>query len=51
MVYKSSEVTPLHSVRLAQIFEKAGLPAGVFNVVQGAGSVGAYLVSHSAIAK
>lgn len=51
MVYKSSEVTPLHSVRLARIFEEAGMPKGVFNVVQGAGEVGAYLVNHPSIAK
>jgi len=51
MVYKSSEYTPLHTIRLAQIFTEAGLPPGVFNVVQGAGEVGADLVSHPEIAK
>lgn len=51
MVYKPSEFTPLHAQTLAEIFSEAGLPPGVFNVVQGAGDVGAYLTSHVDIAK
>ncbi|OAA69675.1 betaine aldehyde dehydrogenase [Cordyceps fumosorosea ARSEF 2679] len=52
MVYKPSEVTPLHANTLAQIYLEAGVPAGVFNVVYGdGGSVGAPLVSHPGIAK
>ncbi|KAK5806968.1 hypothetical protein VI817_001226 [Penicillium citrinum] len=51
MVYKPSEFTPLHAQTLAQIYTEAGLPAGVFNVVNGAGDVGAYLTSHPSIAK
>jgi betaine-aldehyde dehydrogenase len=51
MVYKPSEFTPLHGLVLAQIYSDAGLPAGVFNVVHGAGDVGAYLTKHPAIAK
>jgi len=51
MVYKPSEYTPLHAQILAQIYTEAGLPAGVFNVVNGAGDVGAYLTSHPTIAK
>jgi betaine-aldehyde dehydrogenase len=51
MVYKPSEFTPLHGLVLAQIYADAGLPAGVFNVVHGAGDVGAYLTKHPAIAK
>ncbi|KAK2594210.1 hypothetical protein QQS21_008099 [Conoideocrella luteorostrata] len=52
MVYKPSEVTPLHGNTLAQIYIEAGLPAGVFNVVYGDGpAVGAPLVAHPAIAK
>ncbi|KAG5925531.1 hypothetical protein E4U42_004206 [Claviceps africana] len=52
MVYKPSEVTPLHGNTLAQIYIDAGLPAGVFNVVYGDGpAVGAPLVAHRAIAK
>ena len=51
MVYKPSEVTPLHAQILAEIFTEAGLPSGVFNVVNGAGDVGAYLTSHEGVAK
>ncbi|KAL8715127.1 MAG: hypothetical protein Q9220_001084 [cf. Caloplaca sp. 1 TL-2023] len=51
MVYKPSEFTPLHGLTLAQIYTEAGLPPGVFNVVNGDGGVGAYLTSHPKIAK
>lgn len=51
MVYKPSEFTPLHAHTLAEIYREAGLPAGVFNVVYGAGDVGAQLTSHPTIAK
>ncbi len=51
MVYKPSEVTPLHAQFLAQVYKEAGLPDGVFNVVYGAGEVGAYLTKHPDIAK
>lgn len=51
MVYKPSEVTPLHGEILAEIYTEAGVPPGVFNVVNGGGDVGAYLTSHEGIAK
>jgi betaine-aldehyde dehydrogenase len=51
MVYKPSEVTPLHGQILAELYVEAGLPPGVFNVVYGAGDIGAYLASHPSIAK
>ncbi|PGH18726.1 hypothetical protein AJ80_04379 [Polytolypa hystricis UAMH7299] len=51
MVYKPSETTPLHGLELAKIYSEAGLPPGVFNVVYGAGDVGAYLTAHPSIAK
>ena len=51
MVYKPSEVTPLHAQALAEIYTEAGVPPGVFNVVQGGGDVGAYLTGHPTIAK
>lgn len=51
MVYKPSEFTPLHALKLAEIYTEAGLPPGVFNVVQGAGDVGGLLTSHPGIAK
>ncbi|RMJ21235.1 Betaine aldehyde dehydrogenase [Aspergillus sp. HF37] len=51
MIYKPSEFTPLHAQTLAQVFLEAGLPAGAFNVVYGAGDVGSYLTTHPSIAK
>jgi alpha-ketoglutaric semialdehyde dehydrogenase len=36
-VLKPAELTPLCAIRMAEIFEEAGLPAGVFNLVLGAG--------------
>ena len=51
MVYKPSEVTPLHGQILAKIYTEAGVPPGVFNIVHGGGSVGSYLTAHLGIAK
>lgn len=51
LVYKPSEFTSLHAEELANIYRQAGLPDGVFNVVYGAGDVGAYLTTHPRIAK
>ncbi|MCP1200794.1 betaine-aldehyde dehydrogenase [Notoacmeibacter sp. MSK16QG-6] len=45
MVFKPSEVTPLCALKLAEIFIEAGAPAGLFNVVQGYGDVGAALAT------
>jgi aldehyde dehydrogenase (NAD+) len=39
VVLKPSEVAPLSSYALAEVFEQVGLPAGVFNVVTGLGPV------------
>lgn len=51
MVFKPSEETPLGALKLAEIFAEAGLPAGVFSVVQGRGAVGAALVTDPRVAK
>ena len=51
MVFKPSEVTPLGALKLAEIFIEAGMPAGVFNVVQGFGAVGAALATDPRVAK
>lgn len=51
MVFKPSEVTPLGALKLAEILSEAGLPAGLFNVVQGRGAVGAALVTDPRVAK
>ena len=45
-VWKPSEYAPVSCAMVAQIFEDAGLPPGVVNVVQGFGDVGAAIVSH-----
>ncbi|KAF2843430.1 betaine aldehyde dehydrogenase [Patellaria atrata CBS 101060] len=51
MIYKPSEVTPLHGQYLAEIYTQAGVPPGVFNIVQGGPSVGTYLTTHPTVAK
>lgn len=51
MIFKPSEVTPLSALKLAEIFTEAGMPAGVFNVVQGDWRVGQALSTHPGIAK
>ncbi len=51
MVFKPSETTPLCALRLAEILTEAGLPPGLYNVVQGAGAVGQALVTDPRVAK
>ncbi|PKG82143.1 betaine-aldehyde dehydrogenase [Colwellia sp. 75C3] len=51
MIFKPSEETPLGALKLAEIFTEAGIPNGVFNVVQGAGEIGSWLTHHTEIAK
>ena len=51
MVFKPSEETPLSVMKLAEIYTEAGMPPGVFNVVQGDYRVGQYLTRHPRIAK
>ncbi|MEX2481067.1 MAG: aldehyde dehydrogenase family protein [Gammaproteobacteria bacterium] len=47
MVLKPSEVAPLNAALFAEILHTAGVPAGVFNLVNGDGpSVGAAMSSH-----
>ncbi|WP_328540237.1 aldehyde dehydrogenase family protein [Streptomyces sp. NBC_00344] len=47
LVIKPSEVTPLSTVHLVKLLVEAGLPAGVANIVTGAGvPVGARLAEH-----
>ena len=51
MVFKPSETTPLCALKVAEILIEAGAPAGVYNVVQGYGAVGASLVTDPRVAK
>lgn len=51
MVYKPAELTPLTALELAKVYVEAGVPPGVFNVVQGDARVGRALVAHPGIAK
>ena len=51
MIFKPAELTPLSAVKLAEIYTEAGLPDGVFSVVQGLADTGRLLTRHPAIAK
>jgi len=51
MIFKPSDLTPLTALRLAEIFTEAGLPHGVFNVVQGGVETGRLLSLHPKIQK
>lgn len=51
MIFKPSELTPTGALKLAELFTEAGLPNGVFNVVQGDWRVGEMLSNHAEIAK
>jgi acyl-CoA reductase-like NAD-dependent aldehyde dehydrogenase len=52
VVLKPAELTPLTALRLAQLALEAGIPAGVFNVIPGKGSiVGERFVTHPAVRK
>ena len=50
MVLKPSEVAPLNAILIAEILHEAGVPAGVFNLVNGDGpGVGAAISAHPGI--
>jgi (Z)-2-((N-methylformamido)methylene)-5-hydroxybutyrolactone dehydrogenase len=52
VVAKPSEITPLSTVRFAELAAEAGLPPGVFNVVTGFGDpVGTRLTTHPDVKK
>jgi len=50
MVLKPTEIAPLNGVLFAQIMHEAGVPAGVFNLINGDGpTVGAAIAAHPGI--
>ena len=51
VVLKPAESTPLTALKLAELIHDAGLPAGVVNIVTGAGATGAAIVNHPDINK
>ncbi len=51
MIFKPAELTPLSAVKLEEIFLEAGLPEGVFQVVQGFADTGRLLTRHPQIRK
>lgn len=51
IVIKPAETTPLTMMKMAEIFQEAGLPPGVVNVVNGAGATGAAIVNHPDVDK
>lgn len=50
VVLKPAEATPAMAVALANIIAECGAPAGVFNLVLGAGEAGSALATHEGIA-
>jgi aldehyde dehydrogenase (NAD+) len=51
VVLKPAETTPLTALKLAEIIELSGLPAGVVNIVTGFGDTGAAIVEHPEVNK
>jgi acyl-CoA reductase-like NAD-dependent aldehyde dehydrogenase len=51
VVLKPAETTPLTALAFADICRQAGLPAGVVNIVTGAGATGQALVEHPGVDK
>jgi len=51
VVLKPAETTSLTALKLAEVFQEAGLPAGVVNIVTGAGATGAAIVNHPDVNK
>src|SRR5579863_2021102 len=51
MIFKPAELTPFTAVKLEEIFLEAGVPPGVFQVVQGFADTGRLLTRHPDIRK
>ena len=51
MIFKPAELTPLTAIELEKVYRQAGLPDGLFQVVQGKAETGRLLSRHPGIAK
>lgn len=51
VVLKPAETTPLTALKLAEIIQESELPAGVVNILTGAGATGAAIVNHPDVNK
>lgn len=51
MVFKPSPMTPLTALVMAEIYKEAGVPDGLFCVVQGGAETGTLLCHHPKVAK
>lgn len=51
MIFKPADLTPLTAMKLAEIYLEAGVPEGVYTVVQGRAETGSLLSRHPAIKK
>ena len=51
MIFKPAELTPLTALKLAEVYREAGLPEGLFQVVQGDADTGSLLTRHAHIRK
>ena len=51
MIFKPAELTPLTAIELRKVYDAAGLPAGLFQVVQGHADTGRLLTRHAGIRK
>ena len=51
VVLKPAETTPLTALKLAELIEDSGLPAGVVNILTGTGETGQALVEHPGVDK
>ncbi|PTR31397.1 acyl-CoA reductase-like NAD-dependent aldehyde dehydrogenase [Rhodococcus sp. OK519] len=51
VILKPAEQTPLTAIMLAEVFEEAGFPPGVVNIVPGFGEAGAALAAHDDVDK
>ena len=51
MIFKPADLTPLTAIRLRKVLDDAGVPDGVFQIVQGRAETGRLLTQHPGIDK